>query len=50
MLSTEEAGGEPGPPALGQPAGTPAGDGVRVRQRRGEAEYEPRWSEEDEDG
>ena len=41
---TEEAGGEPGPPALGHPLGG------AVRQHGGEAKHEPRRPEEDKDG
>ena len=37
----EEAGGEPSPPALGHPAGSPAAYGDTVWQRSSEAKYEP---------
>ena len=49
---TDQAGGEPGPPALGGAAGRPAADarGASLRQRRGEAKDELRGAEEDEDG
>ena len=49
---TDQAGGEPGPPALGGAAGRPAADarGAPLRQQRGEAKDELRGAEEDEDG
>ena len=49
---TDQAGGEPGPPALGGPARRPAADarGAPLRQQRGEAKDELRGAEEDEDG
>ncbi len=45
---TEEAGGEPSPPALGGPAGSPAAYGHPVWQRSSEAKYEPCRAEENE--
>ena len=38
---TEEAGGEPSPPALGCPAGSPAAYWHPVWQRSSEAKYKP---------
>ena len=49
---TDEAGGEPSPPALGGPYGRPATDagGAPVWQCRGEAQDERSGTEQDEDG